>query len=221
MQVFLIFRQTSNRIKSITFIQIKGSQTFNEKRIGGLLSRYYSNFITAGGSSELLTKVDRRNLCLPENIEAFRNFQPPELYVYQCYHRRFPSYSRDNVPFFRYQPTQHEIDLNQEICRKMEEQKKKDREDAKKNREERKRMINELQNQLAEEEAEQGGDAIVVEEVPEDDVDEVLEENEDLIDELVQDLMGVDPGMDDIVFGLPTRSGRIPKPSARLRNLYE
>ena len=206
----------------ISFIQIKGSQTFNEKRIGGLLSRYYSNFITAGGSSELLTKVDRRNLCLPEYIEDFRNFQPPELYVYQCYHRRYPSYSRDNLPFFRYQPTQHEIDINQEICQKMEEQKKKDREEAKKKREERKRMMNELRNQeLAEAEAEQGGGAAVVEEVLEDDVEEVLEENEDLIDELVQDLVGVDPGLDDIVLGLPTRSGRIPKPSARLRSLYE
>ena len=163
-----------------------------------------------------MTKVDRRNLCLPENIRAFRNFQPPELYYYQCYHRRFPSYSRDNVPFYLYHPTQEEIDINREICQKMEEQKKKDQEEAKKKREERKRMLNELRNQeRAEEVAEQDGDDV------EDNVEEVLEENADLIDNLVEDLMGIDPGLDDIVIGLPTRSGRIPKPSARLRDLYE
>ena len=99
----------------------------------------------------------------------------------------------------------------------MEEQKKKDLEEAKKKREERKRMLNELRNQeRAEEVAEQDGDDDV-----EDNVEEVLEENADLIDNLVEDLMGIDPGLDDIVIGLPTRSGRIPKPSARLRDLYE
>ena len=211
----MVFRISESQ-KMVIFIQIKGSQVVNGNRIGGWLSRYYSNFITGGGTSELMTKVDRRNLCLPENVEAFNNFKLPELYYYQCYHRRYPSYSRDNVPFYRYHPTQQEIDTNLEICRKMEEQKKKDREEAKKKREERKRMLNELQNQeRAEEEAEQAGDAV------DDAVEEVLEENEDLIDDLVDDLIGIDPGMDDIVFGLPTRSGRIPKPSARLRNIYE
>ena len=193
------------------FIHVKGSQVDgNGNRIGGWRSRYYSNFITAGGSSELLTAVDRRNVCLPENLEAFNNFQPPELYVYQCYHRRYPSYHRDNVPFYLYHPTQHEIEINQEHCRRMDEQKKKDREAAKQRRIERKRMLEELQNQ---------GQAQAEDE--ENHLEEVLEENEDLIDDLVEDLVGMDPGLDDIVIGLPTRSGRIPKPSARLRDLYE
>ena len=197
----------------------------NGNRLGGWFSRLMSTFVTGGASSEILTKIDRQNCCLPENIEAFLNFEPPELSHYQCFFRAFPKYDRSNVPFYQYCPTADEIEKNNQICQKMDEKKKKEQAEAKERRAARKRLENDLRNrQAAEGEVAAEGEAVADGEVPAEgyeELDQVFEENQDLINDLVEDLVGIDAGMDDIVFGVPTRSGRTPRPSAKLRNLYE
>ena len=199
-----------------------------------------STFITAGNSSELLSKHDRQNCCLPEFIEAFSSFEPPELSHYRCYYKKFPQYSNENTPFYQYVPSEDELELDRQECEKAEEEKARLKVIAAEKRAERKR--------LEEEVAEVGEDGVeeVVEEVPEEvaeEAEEVAEEAEvaedeaveeifelvanaeeilgnDDLDDLFEDLNGVHPAIDDIISGIRTRSGRLSRPSAKLRDQY-
>ena len=177
----------------------------------------FSNFLTGGDSSELLTKHDRRNTTLPEMIEAFRAFTPPDLVNYQIYHKKFPKYDRDNIHFYLFKPTEIELEIHHQECLKAEEEKQKRLAEAKERRAEQKRMEEELRDQEVAEVDEEAAE-VIYEVVA--NADEVLGDNQDIIDDLVDDLDGVDPGLDDILSGLRTRSGRVPRPSTRLRDYY-
>ena len=179
----------------------------------------------------MLSKHDRQNCCLPEFIEAFSSFEPPELSHYRCYYKKFPQYSNENTPFYQYVPSEDELELDRQECEKAEEEKARLKVIAAEKRAERKR--------LEEEVAEVGEDGVeeVVEEVPEEVAEEVAEDeaeeeilelvanaeeildNDDL-DDLFEDLDGVHPAIDDIISGIRTRSGRLSRPSAKLRDQY-
>ena len=215
-------------VKKYYFYPNQGSTYVNGQRIGGWLSRLLSGFITAGDSSELLSKHDRQNLCLPEMISVLSTYTPPPLEYYQCFCKKFPQYNRDNTPFYLYKPTQLELENNRRYCEKMDEQKKKRLAQER----ERKAEIRRLEREVAEEVAEE-----VVEEVPEEDdeidlegdeelaevlgnLEEIFDGNDEVVDDVVEELSGGDPGLHDILSGLPTRSGRVPRPSTRLKDFY-
>ena len=225
-------------IQNGNFYPKKGSTQVNGKPVGGWLSRVLSTYLTAGNSSELLTKHDRRNTCLPEMIEAFSSFNPPPLSYYRCYYKKFPQYSNENTPFYLFVPSPDELELDRQECEKAEEEKRRFRAEAKERRAQEKRLENEIRNQQAAEEvAEEVAEVVeevaeVVEEVSEDDpemaedifevvanAEEIIGDNDDL-DDLLEDLNGADPALDDILSGLRTRSGRVPRPSTRLRDYY-
>ena len=158
-------------------------------------------------------------------IQAFSSFNPPELSHYRCYYKKFPQYDNENTPFYLYTPSESELEFDRRECEKAEEEKLRNQEIAKEKRAERKRLEEEIRNEeVAEEVAEEDS-----EEDPDDAVEDILEvvanaeeilENDDELDELLEDLNGADPALDDILSGLRTRSGRVPRPSAKLRDYY-
>lgn len=190
----------------------------------------------------MLSKHDRQNVCLPEFIEAFSSFEPPELSHYRCYYKKFPQYSNENTPFYQYVPTEDELEFDRQECEKAEEEKARLKAISAEKRAERKRLEEEMRNHedVGEDDVEEnieGGVEEVAEEVPEEVAEEVAEDeaeeeilelvanaeevldNDDL-DDLFEDLDGVHPAIDDIISGIRTRSGRLSRPSAKLRDHY-
>ena len=81
---------------------MKGSKQVGDNLLGGWKSRVFSNLVTGGCSSEVMDRSDRQNLCLPETIERLQNFEIPSVEVFECYHRKYPSYESSNLPFYLY-----------------------------------------------------------------------------------------------------------------------
>ena len=153
-------------------------------------------------------------------ISAFSSFNPPPLEYYQCYYKRFPQYDRDNIPFYLYTPTDLELDNNRRYCEKMEEEKKKRLAQERERRAEERRIEREIAEEVAEEIEED--DLEEDEELAEvlGNLEEIFDHNDEVVDDLVEELSGGDAGLHDILSGLPTRSGRVPRPSTRLKDFY-
>lgn len=80
--------------------------------IGGLLSRFASCLVTAGRSSDIPEKEDRRVLSSDSVIEDMSHFSPPDESFNQIYIRKYRNYSPENTPFYKYHPTEEEIRFN-------------------------------------------------------------------------------------------------------------
>ena len=108
----------------IIFESFKGSTNDeNGNRIGGLVSRYMSNIVTGGDSSEKLPKEFRRPLSSEAKIEEFSQFSIPDSSHLQVYLRKYPNFRESNTPFHLFEPSPEELEENELIQRQRKEAK--------------------------------------------------------------------------------------------------
>ena len=157
-------------------------------------------------------------------MKKFEEFQIPDDSVMQCYLRKYKTYSKDNIPFIEYVPTEHELVVNARIC----EQKKKEKEAAKaeaKRRREEKRKENVSRRNRA------NDDDIIQEEVPEEIAQDYLEDlieelagSDAELDALIGGFVGENQAEDEVILeevpGPSSRSRRKRRPAAKLLDQY-
>ena len=188
-------------------------------RCGGYKSRVFSTYITGGGSSETMAKLDRQRLCLPEMVDQFHEFEIPPFAHLQCYHRKYPAYNKDNQPFYKYIPSAEELELNENINEQREKEKQEAREEARRRKNE--RLIGLRPNpdaEIPDENLEENPENIEIDEIEIPD-DIALDLVEDMI-ENVDD----DPEVLELLQGLPiprSRRSRTPRPSKRLLDSFQ
>ena len=91
--------------------------------MGGMVSRYMSNLVTGGDSSEKLPKEFRRSLSTEAKMEEFSRFSIPDSSHLQIYLRKYPNFRESNIPFHQFEPSEHELEENLLIERRKKEEK--------------------------------------------------------------------------------------------------
>ena len=92
----------------------KGSVVRDGKRYGGLLSRYLSNLVTGGDSSEVLEKSVRRELSSDEFIQEVSDYEAPPLSHFEIYAQKNRVYKSTNLPFYKFVPTPEELQAHED-----------------------------------------------------------------------------------------------------------